>query len=236
MKIALHSILLCLVASLFYNESLTAQNTSPKREFRGVWFASVANIDFPSVPGLPESKFLKEWSESLDVFKEAGFNVVVAQMRPAGDALYNSKIAPRSKYLGGKDAGGDFDPMTLMIAEAHQRNMEFHAWLNPYRASMDTLVENLPVDHPYRVHPGWFFRYGGKLYFNPALPEVRNYITEVVMEIVMEYDIDAIHFDDYFYPYPSGGEAIPDTADFKTYGYGFYSIEDWTRKKVDKLI
>jgi uncharacterized lipoprotein YddW (UPF0748 family) len=236
MRTVTSSIISFFVAILFLNVPLTAQNASPKREFRGVWFASVANIDFPSAPGLSEAQFMGEWSRSLDVFKTAGFNAVVAQMRPAGDAFYNSKIAPRSRYLGGEDATGNFDPMALMIAEAHSRNMEFHAWLNPYRASMDTLVENLPLHHPYRAHPGWFLKYGGKLYFNPALPEVRNYIAEVVMEIVMEYDVDAIHFDDYFYPYPASGETFPDAGDFTKYGYGFYSIEDWRRSNVDKLV
>ena len=236
MRTVFHFVLLFFVASLIYHAPLTAQDAPPKREFRGVWFASVANIDFPLSPGLSESQFLEDWSKNLDVFEEAGFNAVIAQMRPAGDALYNSKIAPRSKYLGGTNARENFDPMALMIVEAHRRNMEFHAWLNPFRASMDTLVENLPAEHPYRSHPEWFLKYGGKLYFNPALPEVRNYIAEVVMEIVMEYDVDAIHFDDYFYPYPASGETFSDAEDFTKYGFGFYSIEDWRRSNVDKLI
>ncbi|MCB0520911.1 MAG: family 10 glycosylhydrolase [Lewinellaceae bacterium] len=239
MRKALFPVILSCFATIFFIQIPQAQEVFPKREFRGAWIATVANIDFPTTPSLDKSRFSEEWKANMDLLQGAGFNAVLAQVRPAGDAFYKSKIAPWSKYLTGKqgDAPNEgFDPLTFMVASAHQHNMEFHAWLNPYRASMDTITATLAGYHPYKHHPEWFIRYGGKLYFNPALPDVRNYITEIVMEIVMEYNVDAIHFDDYFYPYPSGGELFPDAADFAKYGLGYGSIDDWRRSNVDKLI
>ncbi|MBI1227385.1 MAG: family 10 glycosylhydrolase [Bacteroidetes bacterium] len=230
-------VLLMCFAIFALNSKLEAQ--SPKREFRGAWVATVANIDFPSTQGLTQQRFMDEWEETVDLLKEAGFNTVIAQVRPTGDAFYRSKISPWSKYLSGKQGmplAGDFDPLTFMVESAHERNLEFHAWLNPYRASMDTSTLTLSNMHPYKSHPEWIMSYGGKLYFNPALPEVRNYITEVVTEIVMDYDVDGIHFDDYYYPYPAAGELLPDSLDFTKYGFGFFSIEDWRRHNVDMLI
>ena len=239
MRKACRILFACISAVCILLPSVFSQNIPPKREFRGAWVATVANIDFPPAQGLSKDRFAEEWIKTLDFLHDAGFNAVLAQVRPAGDAFYLSKISPWSKYLSGKqgqpiDEG--FDPMQFMIEEAHKRNMEFHAWLNPYRASMDTMTVNLSDMHPYKHHPEWFLSYGGKMYFNPALPEVRNYITEIVMEIVMEYDVDAIHFDDYFYPYPAAGEIFPDSKDFTIYGYGFFSIDDWRRHNVDLMI
>ncbi|HFA51106.1 MAG TPA: glycoside hydrolase family 10 protein [Bacteroidetes bacterium] len=232
--------LLCfLFLSSFLATTNHAQEIVPKREFRGAWVATVANIDFPSKPGIGEDRFKEEWASTMAFFKDAGLNAVFAQVRPAGDAFYRSKIAPWSKYLTGKNGKAprsNYDPMAFMINEAHKQNIEFHAWLNPYRASMDTLADNLSDKHPYHSHPEWFVQYGGKLYFNPALPEVRNYLTEIVMEIVMDYDVDGIHFDDYFYPYPAAGELYPDQEDFAKYGYGYLSIDDWRRSNVNALI
>ena len=225
--------LLC--APLFSQE----QEIKPKREFRGAWITTVANIDFPTVPGLRKDRLEGEWTANLDFLKDAGFNAVFAQVRPAGDAFYPSQLASWSKYLTGRPGKAPiekYDPLKMMIEESHSRNLEFHAWLNPYRASMDTLVNQLADKHPYHTHPEWFILYGGKLYFNPALPEVRNYLTEVVMEVVMKYDVDGIHFDDYFYPYPAAGELFPDSDDFAKYGYGYRSIDEWRRSNVNALI
>ncbi len=228
-----------LVVSFLYPITLEAQDAAPKREFRGAWIDTVANIDFPSSPGLNKEQFSKEWIGMMDFLQDAGFNAVLAQVRPAGDAFYFSKISPWSKYLSGKQGvalAGDFDPLNFMIEEAHKHNLEFHAWLNPYRASMDTMAQTLSEMHPYKHHPEWFLNYGGKKYFNPAMPEVRNYITEIVLELVTEYDVDGIHFDDYFYPYPASGELFPDAEDFSKYGYGYYSVGDWRRHNVDMMV
>lgn len=219
--------------------TLQAQEIKPKREFRGAWVATVANIDFPSVPGLSKDKLESEWLSTIDYLKDAGLNAVFAQIRPAGDAFYPSKIAPWSKYLTGKSGGAPrekYDPVAMMIESSHERNLEFHAWINPYRAAMDTLVNQFGEKHPYHQHPEWFIIYGGRMYFNPALPEVRNYLTEVVLEIIMKYDVDGIHFDDYFYPYPAAGELFPDSEDFAKYGYGYSSIDDWRRSNVNALV
>jgi uncharacterized lipoprotein YddW (UPF0748 family) len=216
-----------------------SQITAPKREFRGVWIATVSNIDFPSSSGLSTDKFKEEWTARVKAFQALGFNALVVQIRPAGDAFYNSKIAPWSKFLSGQPGlplAEDFDPLRFMIETAHNNNLDFHAWLNPFRASLDTNTMNLAPTHPFRFHPEWFVKYGGRLYFNPALPEVRNYITEVIMELLTEYPVDGIHFDDYFYPYPAGNEAFPDSAEFMNYGFGFQSIAAWRRNNVDKLI
>ncbi len=236
MRNTFKALLFCIA---IFSLNTKAEGQSPKREFRGAWVATVANIDFPSTQGLSEQRFRDEWVETVDLLKEAGFNAVLAQVRPTGDAFYRSKISPWSKYLSGKQGkplADAFDPLTFMVEEAHKRNLEFHAWLNPYRASMDTSTVTLSEMHPYKNHPEWFMSYGGKLYFNPAMPEVRNYITEVVTEIVMDYKVDGIHFDDYYYPYPAAGELLPDAADFAKYGFGFFSIEDWRRHNVDMLI
>ncbi len=239
MRKACRILLVITVAVFTLHPSVFSQEIPPKREFRGAWVATVANIDFPPTQGLSKERFAEEWLKTLDFLHGAGFNAVVAQVRPAGDAFYLSKISPWSKYLSGKQGQAideAFDPMRFMIEETHKRNMEFHAWLNPYRASMDTNTVNLSDMHPYKHHPEWFLSYGGKMYFNPALPDVRNYITEVVMEIVMEYDVDAIHYDDYFYPYPAAGEVFPDSKDFQTYGFGFFSIDEWRRQNIDLMI
>jgi uncharacterized lipoprotein YddW (UPF0748 family) len=228
---------ICMLA-LFLPDT-QAQTFAPKREFRGAWVATVANIDFPSRTGLDEEKFKAEWTGIARFLSEAGFNAVFAQVRPSGDAFFESRIAPWSKYLSGRQGErpeGQFDPLAFMISTAHQHNLEFHAWLNPYRAAMDTLDAQLASMHPFNRQPEWFMNYGGKRYFNPARPEVRDYITEVVLEILMDYRVDGIHFDDYFYPYPSGAEALPDKGDFAAYGYGFLSIEDWRRHNIDLMI
>jgi uncharacterized lipoprotein YddW (UPF0748 family) len=239
MRKACRNLFACIFAVCILLPSVFSQNIPPKREFRGAWVATVANIDFPSKQTLSKEQFSEEWIKTLDFLQDAGFNAVLAQVRPAGDAFYHSKISPWSKYLSGKQGkpiDEEFDPMRFMIEEAHKRNLEFHAWLNPYRASMDTSTVNLSDMHPYKHHPEWFLSYGGKMYFNPALPDVRNYITEIVMEIVMEYEVDAIHFDDYFYPYPAAGEIFPDSKDFTTYGFGYFSIDDWRRHNIDLMI
>jgi uncharacterized lipoprotein YddW (UPF0748 family) len=168
-----------------------------------------------------------------------GFNAVIAQIRPAADAFYLSKLAPWSKYLSGQQGRAlekDYDPLAFMLEETHKRGMEFHAWLNPLRASLDLDTKKLAKTHPFHTNPDWMVPYGGKYYFNPGIPEVRDYLTEVVGEILMSYDVDAIHFDDYFYPYKKQGEAFPDSVSFKQHGFGYFYVKDWRRSNVDKMI
>lgn len=218
---------------------LSAQNLNPKREFRGVWIATVANIDFPYKKGLSQQAYEENWKELVNFYQEHHFNALITQIRPASDAFYPSKIAPWSAYLSGyegEELEEDFDPLEFMVNEAHRKGLEFHAWLNPYRATTKKDLRELSKYHPLSVNPEWGFEYGGKWYLNPARPEVRNYITEIVEELLVNYDVDAIHFDDYFYPYKIVGEAIPDSLDFLNYGFGYNHIDDWRRSNVDKLI
>jgi uncharacterized lipoprotein YddW (UPF0748 family) len=210
-----------------------------KREFRAVWIATVANIDYPSRPATWRIPLREEYRNMLDRFKRSGFNAAIVQVRPACDALYPSELVPWSKYLTGKQGQApdrDFDPLAFMVEEAHQRGMEFHAWLNPYRATLDLDTLSLSPDHVFYRHRDWLIRYGNRFYLNPALPQVRQHLQEVVAEIVSKYDIDAIHFDDYFYPYKIKDEAFPDSLDFLRFGGAYRNIEDWRRNNVDMLI
>ncbi|WP_197336594.1 glycoside hydrolase family 10 protein, partial [Paenibacillus larvae] len=173
----------------------------------------------------------------LDDVKQMGMNAVVVQVRPMADAFYPSEYAPWSEYLTGTQGKSPgYDPLAFMVEEAHKRNLEFHAWFNPYRISTQSSLDKLSANHPARQHPDWVVTYGGRLYFNPGLPEVKQYITNSVLEVVRNYDIDSVHLDDYFYPYPVSGEEFPDDAAFRTYGNGFSSKADWRRDNVNQLV
>lgn len=220
---------------------LSAQSSSmPKREFRAFWVATVANIDFPKRPPNPSKiAHQEQWKNLLDKMQDAGFNAVIAQIRPAGDALYPTELAPWSAYLTGKQGRPpmpEYDPLKFMIQEAHQRGMEFHAWFNPYRATMNLDTLNLAPNHSFKLHRNWMVKYGKRYYFNPALEEVKQHLIQVITEVVSNYDIDAVHFDDYFYPYPVQGEIFPDSAQFKLTKGRFSNISDWRRNNVDDFI
>ncbi|OON69632.1 glycoside hydrolase [Hymenobacter sp. CRA2] len=209
----------------------------PKRELRGVWIATVENIDWPSRRDLTPEQQRREYLKLLDAEQQAGINAVFVQVRPASDAFYRSSMEPWSKFLSGrqgKDPG--WDPLPFLIDEAHKRGMEFHAWFNPYRASTDTTTARLAPNHPFRQHPEWFMRYSGKLLYNPGLPEVRNYITEVIVDVVRRYDVDGVHFDDYFYPYPEPKQVIRDEVAFAKYNEDGLSLADWRRQNVNELV
>lgn len=211
---------------------------SPKREFRGSWVATVNNIDWPSKPGLSPAHQQQEAIVLLNKLQQVGINAVIFQIRPSADAMYPSKLEPWSRYLTGtqgKDPG--YDPLQFWIDECHKRNMEFHAWLNPFRVALK-YDELLAPNHIAFQQPDWVVKYGNSLYFNPGLPETRQFITDIVIDVVRHYDVDAIQFDDYFYPYPIIGEAFPDSATFKKYQGSFADdqLEDWRRDNVDKTI
>ncbi len=227
--------LLILILSLSIN--LSAQQ-NPKREFRAAWVATVANIDWPSKPGLSMAEQKAEAINMLDMLYENGMNAVIFQVRPASDAFYQSSLEPWSRYLTGtpgKSPG--YDPMKFWISECHRRNMEFHAWFNPFRVA-NKFDEPLAANHIAFEHPEWVIHYGSKLYFDPGMPQTRDFISKVVHDVVSRYDVDAIHFDDYFYPYPIAGKAFPDTASFRQFNRGFpeKNIEDWRRNNVDIII
>lgn len=207
--------------------------SSPKREFRGAWLHTVYQGQYKSMGTEGCKKYL---IAQLDSLRDMGINAVLFQVRPQADAFYDSKLEPWSRFLtdDGKAPTPYWDPLEFMVEECHKRGMELHAWLNPYRVT-SSAKQTLPAGHIYHKHPERFVRYDGKLYFNPAIPENRKFICEVVGDIVSRYDIDAIHFDDYFYPYPVAGKEFPDAKEFDKYGKGM-EIGDWRRKNVDNLI
>lgn len=209
---------------------------SPKREFRAAWIATVSNIDWPSKPGLPAEQQKSEFVARLDQLKAMGCNAVIVQVRPACDAFYNSVEEPWSRYLTGKQGKPPFpyyDPLTFMIEQAHKRNMEFHAWFNPYRALVIKGKNPNPPDHVTNKHSDWLVNYGSKTYLNPGLPMVREYVIRIIMDVVKRYDIDAVHLDDYFYPYRIAGLEFPDELTYKKYGKDFDSKDAWRRNNVD---
>jgi uncharacterized lipoprotein YddW (UPF0748 family) len=212
----------------------------PPREFRGVWVATVHNIDWPNRDSSSEQQ-KKDLLKLLDSYKELNLNAVIFQVRPAADAFYPSDIEPWSIWLNGKQGQAPdpfYDPLAFAIEETHKRGMEFHAWLNPYRASSRIPKEDLSPDHVVHKHPEWILSYGDNLYLDPGLPEVRAHTNRVVHDIVSRYELDAIHFDDYFYPYKIEGELFPDTDSFKNHGGSFFPdrLEDWRRENVDQII
>ena len=187
-----------------------------RENMRGAWIATVYNLDFPTAKNNAEAQ-KKEFSDKLDKLQEMGINTVIVQVRPKSDALYQSKINPWSDVLTGiQGQYPGYDPLAYMVEEAHKRNMDFHAWLNPYRVTTSgTDINSLCETHPARLHPQWLIEYNGALYYNPALDEVKEYIADTVKEIAENYDVDAIHYDDYFYPsdYPLTEGATPDSAE-----------------------
>ncbi|MBP6455237.1 MAG: family 10 glycosylhydrolase [Chitinophagaceae bacterium] len=211
----------------------------PIREFRGAWIATVANIDWPSSSKLSSEEQKQEIIHLFDVIKSCNLNAVIVQIRPSADVFYSSKFESWSKYLTGNSGippNPYYDPLTFMIEEAHKRCLEFHAWFNPYRALTNSAKNDHPQNHITKTHPEWFLNYGGKKYFDPGLPEVENYFSKIINEVVKNYDIDAIHMDDYFYPYREGKIEFPDFNSYVRYGKNFSNKDDWRRNNVNKLV
>jgi uncharacterized lipoprotein YddW (UPF0748 family) len=212
----------------------------PKNEMRAAWIATVGNIDWPSSPNLTVDEQKKEMTQLLDIFKEYNLNTVVLQIRPAADAFYSSAIEPWSQWLTGaqgKVPEPFYDPLEFAINECRKRGLDIHAWLNPYRAVTDT--SNITaLNHISRIHPEWFLTYGKTVYFDPGLQETRDYVAGVVSDIVRRYDIDAIHMDDYFYPYRIAKVSFPDDSSFVSYPRGFTpeQKDDWRRDNVNLII
>jgi len=216
-----------------------ADTLIPKREFRAAWIATVGNIDWPSTPRLSTDKQKKELTDILEFDRQIGLNAVLFQVRPAADAFYAKGQEPWSKWLTGKQGTPPdpvYDPLELAINEAHKRGIELHAWFNPYRASLDGNFAALAPGHITNLRPDWFFIYGGIKLFNPGIPEVRDYIVKIILNVVDKYDIDGVHMDDYFYPYSIAGQKIKDADTFKKYGGDFDNIADWRRDNVNQLI
>lgn len=204
-------------------------------EFRGIWVATTLNLDYPSRPGLSEEELRGEAEALLDAARDMGMNAVILQVRPCGDAIYPSWLYPWSEYISGEQGmypwpGADI--LEMWVQMAHERGMELHAWINPFRVTQGGNVEDLYIENPAVNRPEWCVEYKGDLYMNPGIPQVREYIIVGVSEILRQYDVDGIHFDDYFYP----GPDFDDHETFEEYGGEFSSIEDWRRENVNTLV
>jgi uncharacterized lipoprotein YddW (UPF0748 family) len=221
---------------LFFSDKAAAQQAKP--EFRGVWIATVSNIDWPSKGNFNSDSQRVEFIRLLDMHQRNGMNAVIVQVRPCTDAFYPSQYEPWSEWLTGvqgQPPSPYYDPLEFMITETHKRNMVFHAWMNPYRAEFNVNTASVSSLHITRLHPEWFVTYGDKRYFDPGNKEAQAYVAEVVKDVVSRYDVDAIHFDDYFYPYKIPGLIFPDTATYRQYGSGM-KLDDWRRSNTDSII
>ncbi len=210
----------------------------PKRDLRGSWITTVRNIDWPSEPGLSAEEQQQELRDQLDDLRDMKLNTAFLHVRPTADALYASDKEPWARYLTGEQ-GGDpgYDPLKFAVEEAHKRGLELHAWFNPYRAGLqDPDLENLVDDHPLKQNPEWLIEYGDSGYFDPGNPEVQKWVSDVVLDVVGRYDIDGVHFDDFFYPYPDGDAEFEDDESWEKHGGDFDDRDAWRRDNVNTLI
>ena len=228
------AILFLFFASLPF-QLITAQ---PKFEFRGVWVATVNNIDWPASGITDPANQKAEYIRLLNKHQKNGMNAMIVQIRPSADAFYPSAYEPWSEWLTGtqgKPPSPYYDPLQFMIEETHKRGMEFHAWLNPYRAVHNIASSSIAANHITRIHPEWFLTYGDKKYFDPGNKEAQKFVVNVVRDIVKRYEVDAIHMDDYFYPYRIPGKEFPDEASYRKSGT-VLSKDDWRRSNTDSII
>lgn len=224
--------LLCVLFSL-------GQLSAAEREFRGVWVATVYNLDWPSRPGLAAAQQKDELLALLDRAARLKLNAILLQVRPASDALYASNKEPWSEFLTGKaGVSPGYDPLAFAITEAHARGLELHAWVNPFRAAINA-SSALPENHVAKEHPEWVRRFGKQLWIDPGDPAARNYVISVITDIVRRYDVDGIHIDDYFYPYPlkPGVATFPDDSTWQRFGAGHGpSRSDWRRENINDFV
>ena len=220
----------------------------PKHELRASWIASTVNIDWPSRPGLDAATQKAELDRWLDEAVAYGFNSVMFQIRPTADAFWDSPYEPWSRWLTGKQ-GQDpgYDPLAYAVEQAHARGLEIHGWFNPFRISMKAVSGDVGTDpskladgHPAKEHPEWVVAYPkdatGQLFYNPGVPAAREHIVNAICHAAENYDIDGVHFDDYFYPYPAGTNQFDDDATFAQYGGDFTDKKAWRRDNVDKFV
>ena len=223
-------------AAVFVSTILLVKGQRP--EMRAVWIATVSNIDYPSRATISSDIQQQEFIRLADLHKSNGMNTLVVQIRPATDAFYPSAYEPWSQWLTGKQGQPPvpyYDPLKFMIEETHKRGMEFHAWMNPYRAIFNINGSSIAPSHVTNMHPEWFLTYGDKKYFDPGNRDAQKYVTAVVRDVVSRYAIDAIHLDDYFYPYRIAGKEFPDWSTYNKYGNGM-NKDDWRRSNTDSII
>ncbi|MFI6336607.1 glycoside hydrolase family 10 protein [Streptomyces sp. NPDC050535] len=219
--------------------SRAAAGSGPRAvgELRGMWLATVSNRDWPSRSGLTAAEQRAGLLAHLDTAVRRRLNAVMLQVRPTADALWPSPYEPWSQYLTGvQGRNPGWDPLGTAVTEAHARGLELHAWFNPYRIANHTDPTRLAASHPARRHPDWVVPYGGKLYYNPGLPQVRAFVQDAMLDALRRYEIDAVHWDDYFYPYPVAGQVFDDDAAYAEYGGGFRDRAAWRRDNIDRLV
>ena len=230
------------IVLLIFLSNIYSQTNSPKRELRGVWVASLG-IDWPSVTGTSAAVIANQKAQLISIFdshKSYGLNAIFFHVRPLCDAVYKSNYEPWSNFLTGTQgvapSDTSYDPLELAIEEAHKRGMELHAWLNPYRAESSN-GSQVSANHVINKHPDWIIKCSTSQYrfLDPGLPAVRQYVLRVVMDIVERYDVDGIHFDDYFYPYTDYG-TFNDDSTFAKYPNGFTDRAAWRKNNVDLLL
>jgi uncharacterized lipoprotein YddW (UPF0748 family) len=237
--------LVILTASSFVSFSLAFSQAPPKREFRGAWIATVTNIDWPSSPGISSQVQQSQLTSLLDKLASAGINAVILQVRPACDAFYASPYEPWSSWLTGSQGAPPssyYDPLQFAVQETHKRGMELHAWFNPYRVKLSATSPSV-LDSTKNVsvlHPAWAIKCpDGYVFLDPGLQPVRDHVARVIADVVRRYDVDGVHMDDYFYPYPEHGFTTEDSATFRLNARGFAypdSLAPWRRDNVNLLI
>ena len=237
-------LLACSTVQAQYANSPTPSNEPPElpREFRGVWVATVSNIDWPSRTGLPVDSQKVELIRILDTVKRLRMNAVVFQVRPAADALYASTLEPWSAFITGEMGKAPepfYDPLQFAIDEAHRRGLELHAWFNPFRA-LHPSNKTIAANHISKTHPQYVRSYGSYLWLDPGDPEARAHSLRVITDVVRRYDVDGVHIDDYFYPYQERDAQrrlipFPDDQTFRLYGNGEQRA-DWRRHNIDTFV
>lgn len=239
LSVFLVGMLVCTILSEWIGKQILEHETGiavSEAEMRGIWVASVLNLDYPMAPTKSVSELKYQIDEILNNVEEWGFNSIFLQVSPCADALYASEIYPWSVYLTGKQGrmpDSEFDPLDYWVEEAHKRGLGLHAWINPFRITREISEwEGLASNSPARIHPDWVIRYNDNYYFDPGLPQVRHLLVDVVMEIVHNYAVDGIHLDDYFYP----GREFDDAVSYADYGKDFTEIGDWRRNNINQLI
>lgn len=204
------------------------------RELRGVWIATVWNINWPSSSALSATQSQEELITLLDVAQESGLNAVFFQVRPEADAMYQSELEPWSRYLTGTQGSEPgWDPLQFLLDEGHARGLEVHAWMNPYRAKASS-TSSAASNHQSVLNSQFAYPYGSTLWLDPGAPPVQDHLEAVIADLVSHYDVDGVHFDDYFYPYPDG-TPFPDQDTYAAYG-GDLSLGDWRRDNVNQMV
>jgi uncharacterized lipoprotein YddW (UPF0748 family) len=234
----IHKFLITLLLVLILSNEIVCQYIYPKRELRGVWIATVADIDWPSDKNAQPKKQMAELCNMLDKLEDAGINTIFFQVRTECDAFYNSTYEPWSYWLTGRQGKAPepfYDPLAFVISEAHKRGMELHAWFNPYRAAKTNGEYEIADNHISNTHPEWILNFKSFKILNPGIPAVTDYIAQVISDVVRRYDVDGIHFDDYFYPY-SPKISTQDASTFAKYKGRFTNIDEWRRNNINKMV